>query len=143
MNNDPADFTFRVSKVRQFLQRDAKRIARIEGVRHFKQSFQDEGFTDKALDKWLDITPKRKDQKRRGNGSLPPILTDTGDLGRSVTGTETSQGVVFSSDKVYAQRHNEGLKGMPQRQFMGPSARLEANIMRKWDKGIGRLLGNI
>lgn len=142
-SNDPADFTFRVSKVRQFLQRDAKRIARIEGVRHFKQSFRDEGFTDDVLERWLDITPKRKDQKRRGNGSLPPILTDTGDLGNSITGSETGTGVVFSSDVVYAQRHNEGTNGMPRRQFMGPSAQLERTIMRKWDKGIGRILGGI
>jgi phage gpG-like protein len=143
MSNDPADFTIRISRTRAFFQRDAKRIIRIEGIRHFKKSFQDEGFTDAVLEKWPDITPARKKEKRRGNGSLPPILTDTGDLGNSITGEETSQGVTFSSDKVYAQRHNEGLAGMPKRQFMGPSQQLEQTIMRKLDKGIGRIWNGI
>lgn len=136
----PESFKITVSRIRQFLQRDAKTIVRVESVNHFKQSFQDEGFTDETLIKWPDISEKRKEQKRRKNGNLPPILTDTGDLGRSITGEDVTDGVVISSDKVYAQRHNEGLNGMPKRQFMGPSKQLDKKILAKLDKGFGKLL---
>ena len=133
------DFNIAVSRLRAFVQRDTKTIIRVEAVRHFKQSFRDEGFTDDALEKWPDITDRRKDQKRKKNGNLPPVLTDTGDLGNSITGQETSDGVTIGSDKSYAQRHNEGLNGMPKRQFMGPSKALDRKIMAKLDKGIGRI----
>ncbi|GAB3734978.1 phage virion morphogenesis protein [Spirosoma lituiforme] len=136
-----SSFDIQISRLRAFVQRDAKTIIRVEAVKHFKQSFRDEGFTDDTLEKWPDISGKRKAQKRKRNGNLPPILTDTGDLGNSITGEENSQGVTISSDKAYAQRHNEGLAGMPKRQFMGPSKALDRKIMAKLDKGIGKIFG--
>lgn len=143
MNTDysPEGFQIKVNQIRAFLQRDTKKIVRVEGVKHFKQSFQNEGFTDDVLDKWPDISEKRKAQKRKRNGRLAPILTDTGDLGNSIKGTEDSSGVTFGSDKAYAQRHNEGLAGMPKRQFMGESEALNRKIEAQLDKGFGRILG--
>jgi len=136
----PEKFKITVSRLRQFLQSDAKTIVRVESVKHFRQSFQDEGFTDETLVKWSDISEKRKEQKRKANGNLPPILTDTGDLGNSITGETVRDGAEISSDKKYAQRHNEGLAGMPKRQFMGPSKALDKKILQKLDKGFGKVL---
>ena len=39
--------------------------------------------------------------------------------------------VTFYTYKDYAQRHNEGLGGMPRRQFMGQSNYLNGQIARK------------
>lgn len=135
-----AEFRQRISKLRHFFQRDARVIVKNESLNHFRQSFRDEGFTDEALDPWPDISERRKAQKRRKNGSLPKILTDTGDLGASLTGAVEGGDVVISSDLPYARRHNEGLAGMPKRQFMGPSKALTQTIKTKLDRGIGRLL---
>ena len=143
MNNgySPEGFKVKVNSIRAFLQRDTKKIIKVEGVNHFKKAFDDEGFIDDSLEKWPDISDKRKAQKRKKNGRLAPILTDTGDLGNSIRGYEGGSGVTFGSDKAYAQRHNEGLAGMPKRQFIGPSKQLDKKIEAKLDRGIGRILG--
>ncbi|WP_080058967.1 phage virion morphogenesis protein [Spirosoma aerolatum] len=138
-NYSPEDFQRRTEAARQFLQAKARTIIRVKGVKHFKDSFRNEGFTDETLEKWPDISEARKKQKRRRNGSLPGILYDTGELMRSVTGEEDSEGVVFSSDKAYAQRHNEGLDGMPQRQFMGESKALIDGIIKDFEKALDRI----
>lgn len=140
---NPAEFRQTVGRLRNFLQRDAKTIIRVESVKHFKESFRNEGFTDETLEKWPDITERRKEQKRKRNGDLPPILTDTGDLGNSITGREEGRDIVVGSDLPYARRHNEGLAGMPKRQFMGPSKQLDRTIAAKLDKGFGRILNRI
>jgi phage gpG-like protein len=143
MPNSPEDFKLTVSRIRNFIQSDAKKIMRVEGVKHFKKSFQDEGFTDDVLEPWVDVSEKRKEQKRKKNGNLPPILTDTADLGNSIQGTITGRDITFGSDLPYAQRHNEGLAGMPKRQFMGASRALNRKIEEQLDKGFGRILGRI
>lgn len=136
-------FRLTVNRVRAFIQRDAKTIIKNESLSHFRQSFQNEGFTDETLDPWPDITEKTKERKRRRNGSLPPILTDTGDLSRSLTGTIEGNDVVISSDLPYAERHNQGLQGMKKRQFMGASRQLERRITRQLDNSFTRLFGNL
>lgn len=42
--------------------------------------------------------------------------------------------IVFRTYKKYAQRHNEGLNGMPKRQFMGRSGYLDKRIYNKIKK---------
>jgi phage gpG-like protein len=39
-------------RMKRYMQQDAPRIIGTEAVNHFKQSFDDEGFTDKSLKKW-------------------------------------------------------------------------------------------
>lgn len=143
MANSGEEFRLKVNGIRAFIQRDAKVIIKNESLSHFRQSFRDEGFTDNTLDPWPDISQKTKDRKRRRNGNLSPILTDTGDLGRSLTGTIEGNDVVISSDLPYAERHNQGLHGMKKRQFMGASRQLEKRISAQLDNGFTKLLGNL
>lgn len=99
-------------KIKRFLERDAIDILGIEGKEHFKESFQNEGFTDKALVKWPDIKESTKKRKQRQNESSPKILTNEGHLGDSVDyNSDYGKGAaVFGSDLPYAQVHNEGGK---------------------------------
>lgn len=84
-----------------------------------------------------------KERKRRKNGKLPPVLTDSGNLGKSIdwNADYNAKAVVMSSDVAYAQVHNEGggPKNMPQRQFMGPSKALEKKIIEKIDREIDKI----
>ena len=51
-----------------------------------------------------------------------------------------SSQVSFYTYKEYAQRHNEGLDGMPKRQFMGKSNYLGSQIYKKIEKKLNELL---
>ncbi len=55
--------------------------------------------------------------------------------------------VTIIVDKPYAQVHNDGLRAgrppgftMPQRQFIGPSEKLEQKIQAKFEKEIDKLI---
>jgi len=48
--------------------------------------------------------------------------------------------VRFKTDKEYAERHNEGLSGMPKRQFIGKSKTLTKKVIKKIEKGIDKIL---
>jgi phage gpG-like protein len=130
----PQEFEKAANRVRTFIQSDVPKIVQTEGKNHFRQSFQNEGFTDEVLIKWPEISEKAKDRKRRKNGNLPPILTDTGNLGDSIDADIEPGQVTFGTDVVYAKRHNEGENGTPKRQFMGKSKALEKAIMDKIDR---------
>ena len=113
-------------------------------VSHFKDSFQNEGFTDEALDKWQDVKRRTEPKRNQRTRDKLKILTQQGDLGRSIEFTQrpgeviiisdTSTGV--SSSKDYAKPHNEGTTNagrnhnvtIPKRQFIGKSAILERKI---------------
>jgi len=47
--------------------------------------------------------------------------------------------VAFSSDKPYAERHNEGKDDMPKRQFMGASEQLDKKVINKIDKTLDKI----
>ena len=144
----PNELTKKAQQVKMLFSRDLPNIAAVEGVKHFKRSFQKgiEGFTDDTtIDKWPDIQPATKARKRRKNGSLPPILTgvdgpvNSGNLHDSITARHQPGLVIFSTDVPYAQRHNEGLKGMPKRQFWGRSKALERKITAKLDRELRKI----
>ena len=130
-----------MKEAQTFLENKLPTIVGVEATKHFKGSFQPgiEGFTDQALEAWPDVSEKRKAQKRRANGSLSPILTDTGDLADSITWQQQGNNVVISSDLPYAQRHNEGTNGMPKRQFFGASQVLDRTIQAKIERELDRL----
>jgi phage gpG-like protein len=94
-------------------------------VNHFVKSFKDQGFTDNNRMSW-----KSRKSKKDGNRA---ILVKTGALRRSIRRAYTSwaRTVIQTTGIIYAQRHNEGLKGMPKRQFMGKSGKLDKDIMDK------------
>jgi phage gpG-like protein len=116
--------------------------AGVLAVNHFKQSFIKGGFTDNGFEAWK--IPKRKKGKnaektRKGTRAT---LVKSGTLKRSIRVTKTSGfDIAIGSDLPYAQVHNEGLKAgrgkgfiMPQRQFIGNSAQLEAQITKMAEK---------
>ncbi len=53
-------------KLRQYTSKDAPRVAGIEAVNHFKQSFQNEGFIDSYLEKWKKSQRTNPDSKWYG-----------------------------------------------------------------------------
>lgn len=98
-----------------------------EAVSHFKKSFRDGGFEDKTVEPWK----PRKDKSKRSQGRA--ILVKSGDLKRSPhreSLNRTGLSVVISTDLPYAKRHNEGLDGMPKRQFMGDSYKLNEKVKK-------------
>lgn len=123
-------------ETRIFIEKKLPVIAGKLAVDHFKEGFQDEGFTDKELEKW-DEVKRREDRTTRGARSTRKILTgDTGDLGESIE-YETGTGkTIVESDKDYSEAHNEGTTNagrnrnvtIPKRQFIGESEKLNIQI---------------
>lgn len=140
-------------KFQQNLKR-ARGMAGTMAVRHFKESFRNEGFTDTALEKWTEV-------QRRIPGTLA-FETATG-AARS-RGILRGKGIMVNSIKVlqsseyrvvvgvagvpYAPYHNFGAKWtqrsifgkqlkepkqveIPQRQFIGNSQVLEEKIEKR------------
>ena len=100
----------------------------------FVENFRKQGFDDKNVQKWK---PRKVADKRAGRA----ILVKTGDLRRSIIRNPANRAaltVKISTDLAYAARHNDGLKGMPKRQFMGDSYNLnekvKAVIVKRLDK---------
>ena len=148
-------------KTAQFIDRDLPEIIANEGLNHIKKSFANEGFTDSTVKKW---EPRKTEDKRGRNitryrtnrvgrqGSLNrygkkiqgrPILTGhaTGGnkLRNSFRAKRGRRRVVFFTYKKYAQRHNEGLGGMPKRQFVGASKVLDKKIENKVNQSLDRI----
>ena len=97
-------------------------------VEHFKQSFRDGGFTDDRLEPWK---PRKRGNKADARTRRRrAILVDSGDLRRSIKtrAFSFSRIVVGSYGTKYASRHNRGLAGMPQRQFIGSSHKMNLKI---------------
>jgi len=82
------------------LLRDTARMAAIESVKFFKDSFRNGGFTDTALVKWAD---------RKSPLGGKKIMYGAGTLMQSIQKTEeTAERVVVSSDTPYSAIQNDG-----------------------------------
>jgi hypothetical protein len=108
--------------------------AGLMAVRHFRESFRNEGFTDDGLSKW-DNVQRRMPKTNAYKYATPSartrgILRGKGILANSVKTISVSpvQIVVGVQGLKYAARHNDGLDGMPKRQFIGNSKVLEQRI---------------
>ena len=139
MNRPDPLFAAKVAKAAAYLRDDFPRIVGVEAVAHFKEGFQNEGFTDRTLEKWQDVkrrTSPSVAQAARASASRKILTGETGDLGDSLDYNENYNEVSIYSDLDYAQAHNEGTttagRGrsttIPQRQFMGDSATLIQKI---------------
>lgn len=117
-----------------FLKNDVPHIVGVEAQRHFRDSFRNQGFTDKGLKKWPEVKRRKADsswygfkygsktkrpgRKRKKPDSITnyspsatkrPILTgDTMELQNSITYRVGRNKVVLISDKKYAKPQNEG-----------------------------------
>jgi phage gpG-like protein len=137
------------------------RIMAVEGKNAINKAFQDQGFNDGG--KWKarattdkrgrDITTYRTDRvgragslnkygrKNKGRAILTGHATG-GDKLRNSFKSKTSLSalsVTFYTYKKYAARHNEGLSGMPKRQFLGSSNYLNNKIKTKVTKALDEI----
>lgn len=126
-------------------------VIEAEGLKFIAQNFEKQGFdSGSGTDKWTprktvdttgrDITRYRTNRKGRagtlnkygrknkGRDILVGHNTGGDKLKNSFDARRSGNSVTFYTYKPYAQRHNEGLKGMPKRQFMGKSPALEKLI---------------
>lgn len=131
------DFNF--SKVRRKIAAQRMAIKTEMGVKaknHFQANFRAQGFVDIGIDPWK----QRKAQDKR-NKKTRAILVQSGLLRRSIgiLGMPGEKVIVGTRGVKYAKRHNEGLKGMPKRQFIGNSKKLENNIREAIIKRINRI----
>lgn len=109
----------------------------------FVESFRKQGWDDKNVEAWK---PRKKKTYRTRSGKVVDdttraTLVKTGDLRRSIIRNPANRAALsikISTDLVYAARHNNGLKNMPKRQFMGDSYNLnekvKAVIVKRLDK---------
>lgn len=143
------------SEMKKKLTEIIPKVIAVEGQIHFEQSFDKQGFTDRGTRKW-----KRRrfgGQKTKKDGTSTKayreflrkdkgraiLVSHQGDkkgahLKDSIRSSATAKQIVFSTNKEYAQVHNEGGHAgrgagfeMPQRQFMGPSEKLNERIDEK------------
>lgn len=142
-------------------------VVATEGQKHFEESWDNQGFTDKDTRKWKGRkapSPMNKKsggqtsayskwaKKDAGRAILVSHQTDTKGthLKDSIRAQTTPRQVIFATDKPYAQVHNEGGRSgrgkgfmMPKRQFMGPSAQLDKKIEQKLTKEITKYLNSL
>ena len=140
------------------------KIIGVEGKNFIQKNFRDEGFTDSSTEKWQerktedrqgrDITRYRSSRRgKAGNlNKYGSSIKDRAILTGFATGGNKlrnsfryrvsigSSQVTFYTYKEYAERHNEGLDGMPKRRFMGKSAYLNTQISKKINKELDKIL---
>jgi phage gpG-like protein len=140
---------------KRWFDNDLPRMVGVEAVNFFTENFQNEGFTDETFEPWKEVkrreNPKRPD---RANASLK-ILTQSGNLGKSIEYTAEPGQVTITSDTKgtgseldYAAAHNEGTTTagrnhnvtIPKRQFIGKSATLDKKVMEIMKEGADKIL---
>lgn len=133
----------------------AIKVVKAEGLKFIKHNFRSEGFdTGAGIRKWK----KRRTLDNNGRNITRYRTNRIGKAGsrnkygRQVTGRAILIGhksggnklsnsfrairrgkyaVAFRTYKKYGQRHNEGLDGMPKRQYMGPSKYMDRQVFKK------------
>ncbi len=87
--------------------------------KHFTDNFNKGGFDGK---KWQ----ARKNNKDAGRA----VLVKSGVLKRSITSrTNSWNKITIGSYTPYSRKHNEGIGGMPKRQYMGDSKILDKKVL--------------
>lgn len=89
-----------------------------------KEAFRAEAWTDGGTKPWA--SRKRPNKADRATGRKRALLVDSGNLKRSLNiKKKTLREIRVGSYGIpYASRHNQGLAGMPRRQFVGRSKEL-------------------
>ena len=144
------DFIDKINRLNNFLQNDVQDIVGTEAVHHFKESFDDEAFSNKSEKDmpWKEVK-RRKNSKGAGKAaSKRKILTgESGDLGNSIDYEKQGRDVAIKSDKIYAEVHNKGLRAgrgkgfkMAKRQFIGKSQILIDHMRDKTRKRMNNIM---
>lgn len=156
-------FPEKMQKIREFTNGDAiKDIIGVEAVNHYKESFQNEGFTDETLNPWKDVQRRNPSSRWYGHSgqtgkfsqarTTAKILSgETRELQNAITYRHIAGGVRVSNDKPYASVHNYGGRAkiygkkefqMPKRQFIGRSAVMVSKINDKIKRRMIDILKN-
>lgn len=156
-------FPEKMQKIKEFTNGDAiKDIIGIEAVNHYKESFQNEGFTDETLNPWKDVQRRNPSSRWYGHSgqtgkfsqarTTAKILSgETRELQNAITYRYIAGGVRVSNDKPYASVHNYGGRAkiygkkefqMPKRQFIGRSAVMVSKINDKIKRRMIDILKN-
>ncbi|MPT33912.1 MAG: phage morphogenesis protein [Flavobacterium sp.] len=162
--SDLAELQNLLNKAAKQIPEKALQIIGVEGIKFIEKNFRDGAFTDTSTRKWeerktednqgQDITRYRTNRVGRAGrlnryGSKiqdRALLVGYGTGGDKLKNSfryrinRGSRAVQFYTYKKYAQRHNEGLDGMPRRQFMGKSAYYNQQIFKKLKKETDKLL---
>lgn len=139
----------------------ALQVMRVEALNHIKKNFKDQGFNDENVSKWKarkttdrkgrDLTRYRTNRvgtmgdftkfgKKELNRNILIGHNTGGDkLWNSYRAKKEGATIRIYTYKPYAQRHNEGLDGMPKRQHVGPSRYLDDQIKKKITKELDKL----
>jgi phage gpG-like protein len=144
-------FDFAKKKIE--LIRNKRQIARIvanEALNHFLVGFRkgggqtDAGMWRKRKLRVRDFTSKSPKVRARARKQVGrAILVDTGALRRDIgVRSISSRKVSIGTTRIpYARRHNEGLKGMPKREFLGDSKKLDKKVNKLILKELNKILG--
>lgn len=145
-------FSAQQKKLDEFINGDdIKTIMGVEAVNHFKESFQNEGFTDEELVKWPDVVRRKKESEWYGHSgqsgkfsqartSAKILSGETKELQNSISYTYIEGGVRITDAAPYASVHNFGEGAnvygkkpfiMKTRQIIGKSAVMVENIENK------------
>lgn len=152
---DLADyFNDLASKLTDALYTDIPDIVGIEAVNHFQDSFQNEGFTDVSLERWVEV--KRRQGKGKGADATRKILTGrTGALHDSIEYKVEPGKVTVSANPQnvgagvnYAAVHNFGVTDagrkrntvIPKRQFLGESQVLNKKIQDQIEAHLEKII---
>lgn len=113
------------------LRQQMRKLPRLLGnevVRHTLDNFKLQGF--KQSEGFVQRWQPRKPSRRRERGRRA-ILVKSGALRRSVRVVSVSPtSALVASRLPYSKRHNDGLKGMPQRKFLGNSRALRQRLKK-------------
>lgn len=105
-------FPDKIEEITAFVQGDAiKDIIGDEAVNHFKQSFVNEGFTDKTLEKWPEVERRKPEStwyKKGANAGRKILSGQTKELQDSTSYTYIADGVRVTNATVYASVHQFG-----------------------------------
>lgn len=113
----PVDMQKMLDKVLRLFKK-VPRIVAVEGKNHFEKSWDDEGFTGKSLEKWPARKEPRKASKKARkrwndkNEGRQLLVSHAADqrgphLKDSIQVEVKDNSVTFSTDKPYAEVHNE------------------------------------
>lgn len=132
------------------LVEDIPRIIGVESVKIVKDNFKLQGYdTGIGVSKWKERKPatNKAYSNRKGTykgtvyNANAKILMQQMNLFNSVDKKVMNKSVTIGCDRTlvpYAQRHNEGLKGMPKRQFMPSQSEIpNLKMLRAYTKKIG------
>lgn len=154
-------FGDKMNEVKAFVEGDdIKDILGVEATNHFKESFKNEGFTDKQTVKWKDVKRRDPDSPWYGHSgqtgrfsdarTIAPVLSgETRELRESISYKKINFGVRITNDAPYASVHQFGENAkiygkkeftMVARPFMGKSAKMVSRIKRKINNQLKNIL---